>query len=457
MKQFKYSFVLLIAFLMLSCGSSSKATVEIEKPLWLIARPHIEGYYLDIGSARKIGYLDQYTKEAKENELADILTEISVRISSTSVLNQMEDKRGISEIFQNTIKATSSDFLVGYEKVDEFETETHYFMYFKLSKATYAEMKEKRKLEALSEAKEFLMQASEFKKENDLSNAFSYFVKVIERLKEYLGESNVMEVSGSKTDVVELATQEIKKLLAEIQIQPYKNEIHCKLGKSIDSDDLRFYVFNSKKEELSNIPVIFEYTGGYLINKTKKTEHEGRVDHFIYQFKSDKDFEFFEARIDYERMLNEATKELIVRKLLEKNKVNSSKVFIYPILPKVFVLFSEKSSCPEKHGEVLSGLVYQQLNENKYTIVNRQEEADFIIHIDYKLFEPATSGRIGVDLSLVVDLTLYKEKSKVFSGSFDKTEMFMNDMCNSAKELLEKSKGEFKRKLVQPVMQIIQN
>jgi len=140
-----FAIILISILIFSSCGSTKKATVEIPKPGWVLTKPVINDYYIGIGTSRKIGTLEQYTEEARKNALSSIAGEISTKISSVSVLNQFEDQNGISEIFQNKIKASSKDMLAGYEMVEQFENESHYWVYYKLSKAKYEEEKAKRK------------------------------------------------------------------------------------------------------------------------------------------------------------------------------------------------------------------------------------------------------------------------------------------------------------------------
>ena len=74
------------------------------KPKWITNRPIDNNYYIGIGKSSKLESNDDYIQIAKNNALADIISEISVKISSNSILSQFEDNSGYKETYEAQIK-----------------------------------------------------------------------------------------------------------------------------------------------------------------------------------------------------------------------------------------------------------------------------------------------------------------------------------------------------------------
>ncbi len=74
-------------------------------------------YYIGIGHSAKDG-INNYIQIAKSSALEDIISEIRVTVSSTSVLSQIDANKEFQERYEQIIKTTASDELEEYEQVD---------------------------------------------------------------------------------------------------------------------------------------------------------------------------------------------------------------------------------------------------------------------------------------------------------------------------------------------------
>ena len=88
----------------LGCASSKKAEDVEPAPRWVNNRPVMEGYYIGIGSARKVGMKQEYVAEARQNALQDMASQISARVSATSVLHTIENEYGVSESYSERVE-----------------------------------------------------------------------------------------------------------------------------------------------------------------------------------------------------------------------------------------------------------------------------------------------------------------------------------------------------------------
>ncbi|MBM3436901.1 MAG: hypothetical protein FJY07_11875, partial [Bacteroidetes bacterium] len=143
----------IFAFMIFASCAAKKQAAEFElQPEWMKQKPIIPGYYIGIGSAKKVGTSAEYTAQARKDALADLAGEVSSTISSTSVLHTIETEYGHSETYDQTIKTTVDDYLEGFEPAEAYETADSYWVYFRVEKETYYAMKAKKKMEAIETA-----------------------------------------------------------------------------------------------------------------------------------------------------------------------------------------------------------------------------------------------------------------------------------------------------------------
>lgn len=450
--------IFLIAALTFSCSSSKKlAEQEAEKPMWLKDKPILEEYYIGIGSARKIGTIDEYTNEARKNALADIAGEISTSISSISVLNQVEDKRGVSEIFQNTIKTSSKDFLTAYEKVESYENETYYWIYYRLSKEKYEIEKAKRKAEAIENALLKYKNALESTQNNKYDFAINQYIRALEILIEYLGEDTPVNFENNQIDLLNEINKNLAAIFREIHITHKKSSLEVKRGMALDKDDLRFNILNKNEEAISGIPVKFSYSGGYLLSEIDISNESGLVSSSINKIKSTGNTEIFRVEIDMQAIANQGTKELLIRKLITNYKANKLQIKINIEQPTIYVINFEENDAKTPKLDIYHTLVNNSLSEKKFKYDAVPQNADYVIYLDASTKKLAkTNGMFKVSLHVKIELQ-DKNKTSLFSGELNKEVTSLGSYSKAIEEAYTQNKSEFKRKLLDPIIKFLEN
>jgi len=137
----------------------AKADPEPARPAWLSAKPAEDIYYVGIGHSIKDG-TNNYIQSAKKSALEDLISEIKVNVSSSSVLTSIDVNKEFSEKYEQIINTTVADELEEYEQVDSWEDERNYWLYYRLSKQRYHDIKEQQKRDAVSLALDFFTKAT---------------------------------------------------------------------------------------------------------------------------------------------------------------------------------------------------------------------------------------------------------------------------------------------------------
>ena len=96
--------VILLLLIVAACSPKIKTPdPESLKPSWLKTEPFQDGYYTGIGHSIKDGS-NNYIQAAKKSALDDLVSEIKVTVSSTSVLSSTEVDNKLQEQYEQIIK-----------------------------------------------------------------------------------------------------------------------------------------------------------------------------------------------------------------------------------------------------------------------------------------------------------------------------------------------------------------
>src|SRR5258708_14949015 len=182
---------LILAALFAGCSPSipaAKATKVLvnPKPAWLTAKPAEDIYYIGIGQSAKSG-TNNFIQEAKKSALEDLISDIRVTVSSTSVLSQIDANKEFQEKYEQIINTSAADENQEFEEVDSWQDERNYWVYYRLSKQRYKEIKEQQKRNAVTLALDFFTKAKQSERNDDLVEALGFYFQGFRAIEKYLG------------------------------------------------------------------------------------------------------------------------------------------------------------------------------------------------------------------------------------------------------------------------------
>lgn len=399
--------ILLIAMVFFGCGSQKNATVVEILPAWVQQKPVSADFYIGIGVAQKTPGSTNHQMAAKNDALADLASEISLNISSTSVLNQFESSMGsYVEDFSAATKMATQEQLEGYELVNNFESDTHYYIYYRLSKSLHAELKEKRKAEAVSRGTDYLVKAQQAKNNLRYVDALTNYVKGLETVKAYLTES--LETTYNNTTIYlgnELLSGLVK-TVNDIRILPGVLEINIKNGASIPGSLLQFTVENNLGKSLEGLPVVFTLGRKPLRNSNSTSDAWGKVFYgSMDRLESKAASEQLKASLDLSALSSQLTSDPMFRKMIRKMDEASGFITIRIENPVFYVITSETNLNRNLQPKIIENRLKQLLATNDYPVTENKSGADFILEIssltktnrnEGKMFYTELSGTIKI-------------------------------------------------------------
>lgn len=393
----------LISAILLGCGSSSKMAQTPPTPSWVQGRPTQAGYYIGIGSARKT--TPDYQQAAKQSALADLASDISVSISSQSVLNAFESQNYFSEDFRSSIRAEAQKELEGYEVVDTWEDQNTYWIYFRLSKETYKRMVEEKKAAAAAKSLDFYDKAIKALDANDAKSALLMLVKALEPIKPYFAETITTTYHDKQIFLGNEIITTLTNTLSSLTISGPKT-VEVKLGWGIGSEQLTYSVNNNNGIPQRAMPLKVTYTERPLANNRIVTNQQGEASLSIDAVRSRKANENINIEIDFEAIVKEGTRDFAIGKILSHMKTPSAETRINIIRPKFYVTSDETNLGNPIERKPLADALKRKMLEVGFPVTDNRSEADYIVSLAASTQQAGQAGQyVQVNLNLQLTVT----------------------------------------------------
>lgn len=273
--------VLLILFVS-SCGGSKKVAEEQAppsdpRPSWVKARPFEPGMYIGIGSAPKLGSGSDHQIQAKNQALNDLASEISISISGSSLLYQMEDNDSYTESFQSNVKTRTAEQLSGYDVAGIYEDDRRYWVMYQLDKQDYARDKERRMAKAVEFSLFHRKEAIEHLNKDEDILAIENYLKALEDIHDFWNESLKTEIDGETDFLGKRLFAELSSAVRGVNITAINKELDWKISQELPRGLLEFQVRSHNGSTLANAPVYVNLKGYRLRPNQIRSNNVGKV------------------------------------------------------------------------------------------------------------------------------------------------------------------------------------
>ncbi|MFP4046201.1 MAG: LPP20 family lipoprotein [Bacteroidales bacterium] len=426
-----------------SCSSLNVSAGNKKKPDWVKSRPVDNNYYIGIGSANT--YEDNYTKVAKNNALTDLISEISVKLSSNSVLRQFEDESGFEEEFEAVTKMNMKDDLEGYEVVDSWEGENKY----------------REKLEkAKSLAKDYYEKAGEAKEDTDIHNALNYYVKAFDAIKMHLDEDLSVFTLDGRIELTNGIYQNIQEIFSSVEFVPKQEEYNLKTlstgNPSIDAT--AYYNSSGKRQPIKNLPVKClipdpSIDKSELVNSNSSGLIHSNIAEMLQKGKKQK----VEVKLNTDTYFGNENNILNTMFSREGN-VPYQYITISVSDVSAFLETTETEFGKLSSGQPVSKVVKKELAENFFSFVESKDKADAIIKIEANTTEGKFVDKYDLYTAYIncnVSITNAQTMREVFSKRIPGIKgMKTGSYQMAAQDALEKAEKEIQQKIIPEIRKL---
>jgi len=383
----KYNFfniILLISlFFFSSCAATGVSSGSQKKPDWVKDRPVSDEYYIGIGMAKT--YENNYTKVAKNNALTDMISEISVSISSNSVLKQFEDESGFKEEFESITKSKMKDDLENHELIDTWKGKDNYWVYYRLSKEKYRRRKQEELEKAKSLAKDFYEKAREAEKAYNVPNALNYYVKAFEAVKPHLDEDISVFTFDGRINLGNRIYQNVQEIFSSIEFRSSQKEFDIRALSAGNSPVTAtvYYSKDGERKPVSDLPVVFSFPE-LDINKTEQvhSNSSGVITCSIAEMAPKGKQQKIKMALDTDVYFGEKTQDNLLKKMFHlKGSVPYSYLILNVTELKAYLESEETEFGKISTGKPVTNIFRKALSEGFFSFVPDKSSADVIVRI----------------------------------------------------------------------------
>ncbi len=379
-----FSFILL---LMVSCSPNTSAAKR-RAPQWVNERPISSEYYIGIAVVKKDANQTNYMQLVKNQALQDLSSEISISISSNSVLHQFENNTSFKEEFEADIRTSLAQDLEGYEMVSSWDNnkDGEYWVYYQLSKNQYALLKRIKLNKAKKLSQSYFEEGKQYENQLDLFQALNYYAKSLDAIKNHLDEDlSVMTLDGN----INLGTDiynSIQNIFNRTQLTPDKKTIQLQISTSQKEPIKVKAVWSADESDkiISQLPLKLEFTKGEgILNREVSTNQFGYATSQLSKVISKQKLQEITISLDLSTILDENNENYELNKLFfTSESTPKSKISVNVERLKAYMNFSEKIFGEDSKRGILENNLKKELSENFFSFTNDKDQAKVILDIN---------------------------------------------------------------------------
>ncbi|MCE2733497.1 MAG: LPP20 family lipoprotein [Cyclobacteriaceae bacterium] len=433
-------FYWLIILVLFACGSSKPSTKNPPKPAWLSTKPYQDGYYTGIGHSTKDGS-NNYIQAAKKSALDDLVSEIKVTVSSTSVLSQLDVNKEFSERYEQIIKTTAADEIEEFETVDAWEDENNYWIYYRLSIARYRQIKEEQKRNATLLATDYFKKGIVSESNNEKLQAIGFYFQALRSVEKYLAEPVRAKIDGNDILLVNETYAKIQTLLDKINVSVNPSEISVNRRVAQEAQSvLASAKFKDTNTAAKDVPLSASFEkGAGVVFPDYKTNENGQAKILITKIDSRDLEQKVGVKINVDALSGTASSQ--VYSLIAKTfKVPSAVVVMKVQRPVVYLKMDEKSLGNNKNNFQITNKLKNLLANSGFEFTSNLKQADLVLDVNADTEKGSVNGSIHITyLTGLIKVALAKEDKVIYSTTLDRIKGYGLDFERSSQDAYNRS------------------
>jgi outer membrane lipopolysaccharide assembly protein LptE/RlpB len=421
-------------------NSSLKSNLQNVRPDWLTAKPIESSYYIGIGHSVKDG-TNNYIQSAKNSALEDLVSEIKVNISSTSVLSQIDANKEFQERYEQIIKTTVADEIQEYEQVDSWEDARNYWLYYRLSKQRYKDIKDQLKRDAVAQGLDFFTKAKESERRSEFVLSLGFYYQGFRAIEKYLGEPIRIDFEGKEILLTNEIIASMQLLLDKIELTVSPGEII--LNRRLAQNDLAVLakaVEKSSRKAIADLPLsaAFEKGAGDVF-PNYKTDLVGQAKILLTKISSRDLEQTVAVKVDMMSFSGQQSSD-IYSLVAAKMVVPKATVLLKVLRPLVYITSVEKSLGVDKSNQQVTNRIKNYLANAGFEFTDDKAKAELSLDVNANSEKGAVSGSIYITyVTAVIRVSTANDNKEIYATTLDRIKGFSLDYERSSQEAYNKS------------------
>jgi len=437
--------LLFIAIIFTGCSPSAtktalKSDLQNPRPEWLTAKPVQPSYYIGIGHSAKDGS-NNYIQSAKKSALEDLVSEIKVNISSTSMLSQIDINKEFQEKYEQIIQTTAADEIEEFEQVDAWEDDRNYWVYYRLSKQRYKDIKDQQKRDAVALGLDFFTKAKDAERKGEFVLSLGFYYQGFRAIEKYLADPIRLEFEGKTILLTNEIIASMQLILDKLELMVDPSEIM--LNRRVAQNDLAVLakvVDKNSRKAIADLPLAaaFEKGAGDVF-PNYKTDASGNAKILLTKISSRDIEQTVAVKVDMMSFAGEGSSDiysLVARKMV----VPKATVLMKVQRPLVYVTANEKSLGVDKSNQQITNRVKNYLANSGFEFTEDKNKAELALDISANSEKGAVSGSIYITyVTALIRVSTARDNKEIYATTLDRIKGFSLDYERSSQEAYNKS------------------
>jgi hypothetical protein len=439
--------ILLLALICVSCDAQRKSKKKQVKedpanarPAWLSAKPAEDVYYVGIGHSIKDG-TNNYVQSAKKSALEDLISEIKVNISSSSVLTSIDVNKEFTEKYEQIINTSVADELEEYEQVDSWEDERNYWLYYRLSKQRYHDIKEQQKRNAVSLALDFFTKAKQSERAGATVESLGFYFQGFRAIEKYLAEPIRIEFEGKEILLTNEIIASIQHQLDNIVITntPHAFDINRRVAQTGQPITTKATYKDSGKPVVDlPLKATFEKGAGDVF-PTYKTDASGSAKILLTKITSRDIEQSMAVKVDPLAFAGQNASD-IYSLVASKMVVPTASVVMRVARPLVYVSAQEKSLGIDKSNRQVTNKIKNYLATAGFEFTDDKNLSELWVDVKADSEKGSASGSIYITyVTATIKVATTKDNKEIYATTLDRVKGYSLDYERSSQEAYNKS------------------
>ena len=265
--------------------------VWAQKPVWVTSHPISEKEYIGIGMA-PLSDTD-YMKKATQNALADIASQISMKLENSSFLHVVDVDGKARDMIEDKIQGSMVAWLEGQELKETYQSDENYYVYYSLDKKVFARNSESRRKQAIRMGMDYLKKGQEAEEMMNLAQAVQLYGKGLEAVEPWVFMDLVNNGVNVPTELYHAFVNVFSNMAITTNVVQVEGEafkaISTPLAGCLSKNGI---VVPSVKLKASFV------TGGGAVSEPMETDHTGTAEFYVTNITSKENFQELRISID---------------------------------------------------------------------------------------------------------------------------------------------------------------
>lgn len=265
--------------------------VWAQKPVWVTSHPISEKEYIGIGMA-PLSDTD-YMKKATQNALADIASQISMKLENSSFLHVVDVDGKARDMFEDKIQGSMVAWLEGQELKETYQSDENYYVYYSLEKKVFARNSESRRKQAIRMGMDYLKKGQEAEEMMNLAQAVQLYGKGLEAVEPWV----FMDLVNNGVNVPTELYHAFVNVFSNMAITTNVVQVEGEAFKAISTPLAGCLSKNGIVVPNVKLKASF-VTGGGAVSEPMETDHTGTAEFYVTNITSKENFQELRISID---------------------------------------------------------------------------------------------------------------------------------------------------------------